>query len=446
MSWPWPVAIRARLFAGVLIASAVIVAVLVTGFNIALRRTLSANATSLAEARAAAVLPTLEASGGRITIHEAPDDAAIDTQLWVFDRSRAVEAPQPSTPQRDAMAARVAARPPTIADAPGRIRLASVPISGADGVVGAVVAGVPLAPYDATARTALIASVVLGAGLLVAIALLTFWTLRRALRPVYEMTRLAQDWSEHALDQRFARGIPRDELTQLAATLDQLLDRLAASLRREQRFSTELAHELRTPLARIAAECELALRARRGRGGDAETFAAIARSADEMRRTIDALVTAARHGAGHGRGTADARQLLESLAHAASPAAAARTLEITADAPPQMRVAVDEDLAIRIVQPIVENAVRYAARCVALTAQPLEGQIAIIVADDGPGVAADERERIFEPGARGRDGRGDGAGLGLALSRRLAQDVAGSVSLESENGRGARFVVRLPRG
>ena len=67
-------------------------------------------------------------------------------------------------------------------------------------------------------------------------------------------------WSEHDPGRRFAAGEPYDEISQLAAMLDGLLDRLAASLRREQRFSAEMSHELRTPLAKIRAEGELALR------------------------------------------------------------------------------------------------------------------------------------------------------------------------------------------
>ena len=77
------------------------------------------------------------------------------------------------------------------------------------------------------------------------------------------MTRQAAAWSEHDLDRRFALGEPHDELGELAATLDGLLDRLAASLRREQLFLAELSHELRTPLARVMAESELALRRER---------------------------------------------------------------------------------------------------------------------------------------------------------------------------------------
>ena len=78
--------------------------------------------------------------------------------------------------------------------------------------------------------------------------------------PGVRMTRQAAEWSEHDLDHRFALGAPHDELTELASTLDRLLDRLAASLRHERRFSAELSHELRTPLARVLAEAELALR------------------------------------------------------------------------------------------------------------------------------------------------------------------------------------------
>ena len=84
------------------------------------------------------------------------------------------------------------------------------------------------------------------------------------------MTEDAAAWSEHDLDRRFELGEPYDELTRLAATLDALLDRLAASMRHEQRFTAELSHELRTPLARISAEA----RARAQPAADAATTTA----------------------------------------------------------------------------------------------------------------------------------------------------------------------------
>src|SRR5437763_1333463 len=98
---------------------------------------------------------------------------------------------------------------------------------------------------------------------LILVLVIARWLLGASLRPVVRMTRQAAEWSEHDLDHRFALGPPHDELTELSATLDGLLDRLAASLRHERRFSAELSHELRTPLTRVLAESELALRRER---------------------------------------------------------------------------------------------------------------------------------------------------------------------------------------
>src|SRR5204862_8076991 len=106
------------------------------------------------------------------------------------------------------------------------------------------------------------------------------WLLRSALEPVAEMTAQAEAWSEQDLDRRFAKGDPYDDLSRLAFTLDRLLDRIAASLRHERRFSAELLHELRTPLAKVTAEAELALRR--------------TREPDEYRRALEVLLTKAR--------------------------------------------------------------------------------------------------------------------------------------------------------
>ena len=129
-----------------------------------------------------------------------------------------------------------------------------------------VVAGVSLTPYEHTQQIALVGSLILALALLLVVTLVARWMLRAALRPVSSMTADVESWSEHDPERRFAAGVPYDEISQLAATLDGLLDRLAASLRREQRFSAEMSHELRTPLAKIRAEGELALRRDRDSG------------------------------------------------------------------------------------------------------------------------------------------------------------------------------------
>jgi signal transduction histidine kinase len=109
---------------------------------------------------------------------------------------------------------------------------------------------------------------------------------------------------------------------------------------------------------------------------------------------------------------------------------------------------VDADLAERILQPVVENACRYASSRVRIAIDRANSTVSYAIEDDGPGVAADEYERIFEPGIRGTaagTNGNPGAGLGLGLARRLARSVDGDVDAEAAAG-GGRFVVRLPTG
>jgi signal transduction histidine kinase len=160
----------------------------------------------------------------------------------------------------------------------------------------------------------------------------------------------------------------------------------------------------------------------------------VRRSAEQLARTVDALVASARYEAGAPRGTADA--------FAVAAEAAAEYEGVTVVPPTRtIRLGVDDELAERILQPILENACRYGRGSVQVTIGRENGAAVYVVQDDGPGVAEGERERIFEPGVRGSS-EGDGAGLGLALARRLARSVRGDV--EAAPGEGGRFLVRLP--
>jgi signal transduction histidine kinase len=260
------------------------------------------------------------------------------------------------------------------------------------------------------------------------------------------MTRQAAEWSERDLDHRFALGDPHDELTELAATLDGLLDRLAASIRRERRFSAELSHELRTPLSRVLAESELALRRERAPNDYRDSLELIHRNADQLARTIDALVAAARYEAGGIRGTADAHVVATDAARSCASLTTDRQVELTVAPPPRtLRIGIDADLAERIIQPVLENACRYGRSSVRVEIRSQSSSVVYAVEDDGPGVAAAERERIFEPGVRGTAAHESqqGAGLGLALARRLARAIDGDVQAEAEAA-GGRFLIRLP--
>jgi len=272
---------------------------------------------------------------------------------------------------------------------------------------------------------------------------LSRWMLGRALEPVSRMTADAAAWRASDLDRRFALGEPYDELTRLAATLDDLLEQIAASLRHEQRFTAELSHELRTPLARISGETELMLRRERAPDEYREALESIQRSADTMARTVESLVAAAQQEAGLTRTTSDVREVVSTAIGATRQNGA--TVDIAASLPEEpVRVAVDGQLAERMLQPLLDNATRYGRATVRVTVARNSTVAEIAVDDDGPGVGGDERESIFEPGTRGRAAAGsDGAGLGLALAQRLARSAGGAVTAEPDAA-GGRFTLRLP--
>ena len=109
-------------------------------------------------------------------------------------------------------------------------RFDAVPVIQGGRRLGTLVVAASLSPYENTARTALVASLILGILTVIAITAASWWIIRRALAPVAQMTAKAADWGEHDLSRRFYAGEPNDELSALAATFDQLLERIWQSL------------------------------------------------------------------------------------------------------------------------------------------------------------------------------------------------------------------------
>jgi two-component system, OmpR family, sensor kinase len=445
-----PRGVKTRLLLTVVVAVAAALTLMTLGFNLLLWRGLSRDADALARSRASAEVGSLNVVDGRVVPSEVPDKGGLESEAWLFVGGRTVDRPTVSH-ALDRAAQSAAATSARIIDVPSEgARLLAMPAVVKGKQVAVVVVGVSMRPYQTTRRIALIGSLALALALLVVVTLATRWVLAAALRPVAQMTADAETWSAQDADRRFAIGEPRDELGELAATLDGLLDRLSASLRREQRFSAELSHELRTPLARICTEAELALRREREPSAYKEALQTVLGNAQSMSRTIDTLVAAQRQETGLARGSADSRAVLDEAAAACSELAGEQGLHLAVITPESiMRVGVDADVVLRILQPVVENACQCAEARVTLSVDRRGSEVVFMVDDDGPGVEPGERERIFEPGVRGSasgSGRAfPGAGLGLALSRRLARAAAGDV-VAAANWRGGHFIVRLPAG
>jgi two-component system, OmpR family, sensor kinase len=440
-----PRGIRSRLLSVVVVALAVALALMTLGFNLLLARNLSHDAEALLRSRAAAEAGEIEVVNDRVMVPGQPSSGGLESQVWVLHDGRVLQRPNTSAALDRAAAAAALKRGVSVEVPDLDVRLYAMATRDPATVV---VAGVSVAPYERTQQIALVGSLTLAAVLLLVVSLVARWMLRAALRPVTRMTADAESWSEHDPDRRFAVGEPYDEISQLGATLDRLLDRLAASLRREQRFSAEVSHELRTPLAKIRVESEIALRRDRAPAEYRETLETVVDHAREMTSIIETLVAAEQSESGLARGRCDALDVLKSLADSVGEGRNDHGQVELDVSGARLMLGVDADTAARILQPVIENATRLAASTIRLAAVRAAGGVVVHVDDDGPGVREVECERIFEPGVRGTAAEGDGhngAGLGLALARRLARAAGGDIGVRPAPD-GGHFTVWFPGG
>ncbi len=405
--------------------------------NVLLAQRASSETSAVLRANADAQVAALSVTAGRVEVRTPPNDATLDRRSWVLERDRVVERPAGASPALDRAAVALGRlRRVVEVDGPRETRLRAEPIfaAGSPTAVGSVVVAISVRSLERLQEGVLLGSVVIAALVLLAGGLAIRGAVNGALRPVAQMTAHAEDWGAHDLDRRFGLGDPRDELTGLAATLDLLLARIAASRRHEQRFASEVAHELRTPLAGLRGRVELALRAR---GPDAQeeqraALHAVIADAARLDAAIDALLAVARQEIDPTRGTVDL-------------AALARELDdVPVSSPAALPAAEgDPDIVRRALAPLLENARRHARSSVRIELSATAGRVRLAVCDDGPGLDPELGARAFDPGVRGTgEPAGEGAGLGLPLARRLARSCGGDIVIGP--GPGGCFVLELP--
>jgi heavy metal sensor kinase len=276
---------------------------------------------------------------------------------------------------------------------------------------------------------------------------------RRSLAPIGEMTGRAAQIGAERLGDRLPIGNPRDELGALAIVLNDLLDRLQRAFEQQRRFMAEAAHELRTPVAVVRAETELALSGERSAGEYREALGVVGGESERLGRIVDDLLTFSRAEAGQqplrladtdlGEVAADAARALRALA-------ARRGVEITADVADELPMMADSDLLRRLVTNLVENAVKHGrpGDRVRVNAIADGGQYRLRVRDTGPGIPAEARTRIFEPFFRGSQARAEGgaagAGLGLPIARWIAEAHGGHLELVESGPGGSVFEAAFP--
>jgi len=289
---------------------------------------------------------------------------------------------------------------------------------------------------------------------LVALAALGgWWVASRNVAPLGWMAEQASAISGSNLDRRLEIGRAARELTVLAASFNELLARLDQSFDSMRRFVADASHEMRTPIAVVRGEAEVALSRDRT---SAEYQASLGLILDESRRLsrlVDDLLHLARADAGHVKLRSEEFYLNDLVAECCrSLHSLAATRRIDLECRPSADAAFrgDPELLRRLVVNLLDNAIRYTepggkAEAAVDAAGP---DLRIVISDSGPGIPPDAAPYVFDRFYRAdksRDRERGGSGLGLAIVKWIAESHGGKVSLASQPGAGTTFTVSLPR-
>jgi signal transduction histidine kinase len=287
-----------------------------------------------------------------------------------------------------------------------------------------------------------------GVPLLVAlVGAIAWFVVGRALRPVEAMRAEVAEITAQDLGRRVPVPRARDEIGRLATTMNDMLDRLQHSAERERRFVADASHELQSPLASSLADLEVALAHPESTEWEATARAVVADN-ERMTRLVGDLLFLAQS---DNNGASQARRTLvdlddvvrEEVSRLRPPEGL--VVDVSGVTPAEVRG--DADQLARVVRNLLENASRYARTTITVGVSTNgTGRTELTVADDGPGVPADERDRIFERFTRLDDSRSratGGTGLGLAIAREIVESHRGTIDLD-QSASGARFVVQLP--
>ncbi len=280
-----------------------------------------------------------------------------------------------------------------------------------------------------------------------------YWISGRALAPVQRIIGDARAIGTTNLSERLSVPPARDELWHLSETLNAMLGRIEGSVSRIAQFTADASHELRTPLALVQAAAEHSLRRERSREELLEAMKTVLRESRRTSELLDSLLVLARADSGDDAmqpAPIDAAEVLRDVVDRTRGLAAAKDIDFVADmGDSPVKVMGDAVLLHRLVMILIDNAVKYTPEKgqVRLALRSSDEKACIEVVDSGVGIEAEDLPRVFDRfwrADRVRSRSMGGAGLGLAIARRIVDRSGGTLTVESELGRGSTFRVTLP--
>lgn len=274
----------------------------------------------------------------------------------------------------------------------------------------------------------------------------------RVLTPVREITATARDLSQHDLNRRITLDLPPDELGELAATFNGMLERLESAFTSLHRFTADAAHELRTPLALMRSEIQVTLRGSESLEEHRATLESVLTDVERLTRTADQLLLLARVDSGvlaPRTDRVDVDDLLDEVVTRWRPTLLDRDIRLCVQLPGRGAISADRDMVHRLLDNLMDNAARHSGPggSISLRGAVAARGVELTVRDSGPGVDPAVRDRIFERFTRADPARGretGGAGLGLSICDAIARLHGGTIGLEDGGGGGSCFRVWLP--
>jgi two-component system sensor histidine kinase QseC len=273
--------------------------------------------------------------------------------------------------------------------------------------------------------------------------LLIYYSVRRALKPLDDLAADVASRSPENLKPLASRSAPL-EAQPLVAALNRLLFRLRDTLENERRFTADAAHELRTPLAVVKIQAQVA-QLTADRNDRQHALSQVLAGADRASRVLEQLLRLARLdplASLPNPGEIDLAELARRVIAETNRGLDTRTIRLKAGDSPLL-VSGDAELLEIVLRNLIDNALRYTPSDSTITvfARRQNGELSLGVADDGPGVAPEELPRLVERFYRGREASAEGSGLGLAIAQRIAELHAARFEVENLSGGG--FEARL---
>jgi heavy metal sensor kinase len=277
------------------------------------------------------------------------------------------------------------------------------------------------------------------------------WMAGRALAPLARLAAASREIDIDDLDRRLPVGGAGDELDHLAAAFNETLSRLAQAVGDMRQFSTALAHELRTPLAAMRGEAELALLQERPPEDYRRTLSSQLEELDRLARLVTQLLTLARAESGEipvAHEAIDLASVARNVVQSLAPVAQARGVAMSSDATAEVRVIGDAAWLERLLINLIDNAIKFTESGGRIEVRAArDGEHAILeVRDTGIGIRADALPHVFErfyQADPSRSSEAGGAGLGLSLARWIALRHSATIEAASTPGQGTTFVVRF---